>query len=118
MYVPPRINGLTGAETNLKDNQHLRMRGVVFGPGGSEDRWVLNIPNGGYHEINTAVWAAFGSLVECCDLATSGLAGICDVVVYEVVTQVRQEYRMISPALSAEQFEQLLGFHKPTMPEA
>ena len=120
--IAQRSNGLTGDDTNLRDNQHLRIRGVVFGPGGAEDRWILEIPNGGFRAIESAVWSVFGSSIpgfRCCENSEfmNGLAGEVDVVVYEVVTNVRQEYRTIAPALDAEQFEQLLGFKMPTMPD-
>jgi len=88
------------------------MRGVVYGPGGAEDVWELNILRTDVAEIEDAIKAALGGFITV-HSADNGLKDICDVVVYEIVTQVRQEYRLISPALDDEKFQDLFGFPKP-----
>jgi len=88
--------GLRLQELILTVNDHLRFRGVVYGPGGALTVWTLDFENMGKHELaemlHFSKWQSsdVGQSIE-------GLRNSCEVIVPERVRKTKNpDYRTIS----------------------
>jgi hypothetical protein len=99
----------------LKNDETLRVRGVVFGPseGSMETVWELEIANRDQNEIIQVLQGVGFHDIRKLDLLFPPnpltLLGTCDDVIFETVRNARDGYRLISPPLGNDKLLVLLG---------
>jgi hypothetical protein len=99
----------------LKNDETLRVRGVVYGPseGSMETVWELEIANRDQDEIIQVLQGVGFVDIRKSDLLgglnPTTLLGCCDDVIFETVRNMQLGYRLVSAPLGDDKIFTLLG---------